>query len=304
MQDIYALSLADITPHNIAQDSEVSSLIAALDPELQEVSRSALEPLILARIDELPEQVIDLLAWQLHTDFYDLAGTLSMKRQAVKSSILWHMHKGTQWAIIEALRQIDISAEFVHWHDDNSQPYTFKLKTIVTGDFYRTQGRDKLIASIRRAVNESKAARSYLAGLETRMEFREDLGIYAGTSKLISGHRTLRLQQPTFPESTHIYTGLSSGLQGQERILLPHEPDISTNIYAGNITLTNIDLNLGVNLYVMQELLLRFEKRILDRIDSYELRLMNTLNQNQEQTNTRLDEILELIRWKGDDEAI
>ena len=174
MQDIYTLSLNDITPHNITQDSEVSSLITALDPELQEVSRASLEPLILARIDELPEQVIDLLAWQLHTDFYDLAGTLSMKRQAVKSSILWHMHKGTQWAVLEALRQIDISAEFVHWHDSGDEPYTFKLKTIVTGDFYRTQGRDKLIASIRRAVDESKAARSYLAGLDTRMEFRED----------------------------------------------------------------------------------------------------------------------------------
>ena len=304
MQDIYTLSLNDIAPSSITYDPHVVSIIQALDPQLQEVSRSSLEPLILARIDELPENVLDLLAWQMHADFYDLAATLSMKRQAVKSSILWHMHKGTEWAVIEALRQIDIKAEFLHWHDTGDQPYTFKLTAIVAGDFYRTQGKDKLIASIRRAVEESKSARSLMTSLETRMEFREDLGLYAGTSQLLSGTRTLGLQPVSFPESTRVYAGISTGLQGQKRILIAHEPDMTGRLYAANITITNIDVNLGVNLDLMQELLLRFEQRIFDRIDAYETRLMLTLNQNQEQTNKRLDEILELIRWKGDDEAV
>ena len=304
MQDIYTLSLNDIAPSSITYDPHVVSIIQALDPQLQEVSRSSLEPLILARIDELPENVLDLLAWQMHADFYDLAATLSMKRQAVKSSILWHMHKGTEWAVIEALRQIDIKAEFLHWHDTGDQPYTFKLTAIVAGDFYRTQGKDKLIASIRRAVEESKSARSLMTSLETRMEFREDIGLYAGTSQLLSGTRTLGLQPVSFPESTRVYAGISTGLQGQKRILIAHEPDMTGRLYAANITITNIDVNLGVNLDLMQELLLRFEQRIFDRIDAYETRLMLTLNQNQEQTNKRLDEILELIRWKGDDEAI
>ena len=304
MQDIYTLSLNDIAPSSITYDPHVVSIIQALDPQLQEVSRSSLEPLILARIDELPENVLDLLAWQMHADFYDLAATLSMKRQAVKSSILWHMHKGTEWAVIEALRQIDIKAEFLHWHDTGDQPYTFKLTAIVAGDFYRTQGKDKLIASIRRAVEESKSARSLMTSLETRMEFREDIGLYAGTSQLLSGTRTLGLQPVSFPESTRVYAGISTGLQGQKRILIAHEPDMTGRLYAANITITNIDVNLGVNLDLMQELLLRFEQRIFDRIDAYETRLMLTLNQNQEQTNKRLDEILELIRWKGDDEAV
>ena len=112
------------------------------------------------------------------------------------------------------------------------------------------------------------------------------------------------MQQPSFPERTQIFAGLSTGIQGQERIRLNHEQDIAGTLYAGSITLADIDLNLGVNLDLMQELLLRFEQRILDRIDAYETRLMLTLNQNQEQTNKRLDDILELIRWKGDDEAL
>ena len=304
MQDIYSLSLSSIAPSSITQDPHITSIIQSLDPQLQEISQASLEPLILARIDELPEGVLDLLAWQLHADFYDLAATLSMKREAVKSSLKWHMHKGTQWAIMEALRQIDIKAEFVHWHDSGDEPYTFKLRAIVAGDFYRTQGRDKLIASIRRAVNESKAARSLMTSLETRMEFREDLGLYVGSSTLTSGYRVLGLQPVSFPEKTSYYFGTAQAIQGQEIIRVAHELDIRSSVYAANITLTNIDVNLGVNLDLMQELLLRFEKRIFDRIDEYESKLLLTLNQNQEQTNKRLDDILELIRWKGDDEAL
>ena len=62
--------------------------------------------------------------------------------------------------------------------------------------------------------------------------------------------------------------------------------------------------SVAVNLDLMQELLLRFEKRIFDRINEYESKLLLTLNQNQEQTNKRLDEILDIIRWKGADEAL
>lgn len=304
MIDIYTLKLSDITPPNLLEDTTVNAAAQALTPEIQRLSRDSLEPLILSRIDELPEHVIDFLAWQLHVDFYDLAGTLTMKREAVKGSILWHMHKGTQWAIIEALRQIDISAEFVHWHDDNSQPYTFKLKTVISGDFYRTKGRDKLIASIRRAVNESKAARSYMAGLETRMEFKEHSQLFIGTAPLLSGNYRLSLDKPTFPEDTTLYAALANALQGHSRILLDHETLPPTKLYYANIRLINHDINIGVDLSTMQELLLQFERRILARIDAYEQDTIRFINAKQSETNARLDAILDLMRWKGADEAL
>ena len=304
MIELTDLSLNDITPSSIVHDPEISSLITAIDPELKELSQATLEALIGQRINELPEPVIDLLAWQMHVDFFDSIPALSMKREAVKRSILWHMHKGTEYAIIEALRWIDIKAEFVHWHDFGGDPYTFKLTAIVAGDFYRTTGKDKLISTIRRVVEESKSARSLMTELETRMEFREDIGLYVGSPILLSGNRRLMLDKPSPPEKTVNYFGLSLGLQGHRKILLNREREIISSLYAANITITNIDQNIGVNLELMQELLLRFEKRILDRIDSYETRLMAVLTQNQIETNRRLDDILELIRWKGDDEAV
>ncbi|MBQ3653480.1 MAG: phage tail protein I [Synergistaceae bacterium] len=304
MKDIYTLSLNDITPQNIIHDPQISSLVTALDPELQELSRDSLEPLILARIDELPEQVLDLLAWQLHADFYDLAGTLNMKREAVKGSILWHMHKGTQWAILEALRQIDISAQFVAWWEDGAAPYTFKLKAIVSGDFYRTIGRDTLQKNIRRAVYESKAARSYLAGLETYINFTEPSPLFVGIIPVLSGERTLGLGKPDAPGLTGIFAGSVRALQGERRVLLPHEGGISSRVYFAPISVENRDVNLGVDLDTMQELLQLFERRILSRIDNYELSMKALIDMNHSETTQKLEEIKDMLRWKGDDEAL
>lgn len=304
MKDIYSFSLADIAPSSITHDTQISSLITALDPQLQELSRDSLEPLILARIDELPEPVLDLLAWQLHADFYDLAGTLTMKREAVKGSILWHMHKGTQWAILEALRQIDISAQFVGWWEDDSQPYTFKLKAIVSGDFYRTIGRDTLQKNIRRAVSESKAARSYLAGLETYINFTEDAPLWVGVVPVLGGERTLTLAKPEVPDNTHFFTGQVTGLQGAQRVLLHHERDITSGVYLAPISIENRDVNLGVDIEEMQELLQLFERRILSRIDDYELSMKALIDFTHSETNAKLEEIKDMLRWKGADEEV
>lgn len=302
MIDLDSLSLNDITPHNIAADPAVSSLITALDPELQQVSTASLEPLIIARIDELPEQVIDLLAWQLHVDFYDLAGTLDMKREAVKGSLLWHMHKGTQWAILEALRMIDIKAEFVHWHDDDSEPYTFKLKAIVSGDFYRTKGRDKLQASIRRAVEESKAARSYLAGLETHINFSEDIALFTGVIPFLSGYQHIGLDKPALPEETIIYQALCSALQGHHVLGLFREREIDAKIYHAQVVINNLDVSLGVNLKTLQELLRQFEKRIFDRIAQSEQTTINLITASHADTDAKLEQIKDILLWNGNED--
>ena len=89
------------------------------------------------RIDELPEAVIDLLAWQWHVDFYELARTLEMKRKAVKGSIRWHRKKGTVWAIRKALAMLDIESEIVEWWKiEGAAPYTFGVKAEITSGFW------------------------------------------------------------------------------------------------------------------------------------------------------------------------
>lgn len=258
------------------------------------------ETLLLSRIDELPEALLDTLAAQFHADFYDLAGTLAMKRETIRSCIQWHMKKGTVWAIKKALSMIDISAEF----ERGEEPYTFKLKTIITGDYYRTKGRDKIISSIRRAVDESKALRSYMAGLETRIEFKEQTGVFTATVPLLSGEYTLKLERPSWPEAGRLYYGSVLGLQGQERIFIEQDKAPGIQVTAGYVFIENRDYNLGVDLSIMQELLERFENRIFWRMDESEGRIMKEFSDRVKVLNAGIEELKDMLRWKAGDEEL
>ena len=108
---IERLSLMDISPPSITSDRKAQDIITAIDPELLNVSHEIREAFIISRINELPEEALDLLAWQWHVDFYELAHSLEAKRAMVLKSISWHRKKGTRGAIIEALGMLGVEAK-------------------------------------------------------------------------------------------------------------------------------------------------------------------------------------------------
>lgn len=302
--DIYSLKLEDTAPDSLLADEAVKAVMQSLSPEGIQVSEKIRDVILYSRIDELDEPVLDFLAHQFHADFYELAATPEMKREAVKSSLLWHMKKGTEWSILKALSMIGVEGEFLHWKDTGDEPYTFRIKAKITGDYYRTAGRDRIVKSIRRAVMESKAARSLFKGLDTSIEFKDTSQIYAGLFDALTGFRIIGLAGIEPPGETRIYAGLASGLQGERRINLARNEAPDTKIYAGMISIRNGAHEIGLEDDVMQELLLRFEQRIFDRLDAIETRMTDRMNEHERDVSSRLDEILEMLRWKGADEEL
>ena len=208
------LSLADITPFNLLNDDNISAIIQALDPELQSLTEDIKHSLILSRISELDENVLNFLAWQFHADLYDLTipdsyATQRLKQEAVQNSLTLHMKKGTVWAIKEALRQIDIQADFIPWWQDGGEPYTFKLDAIVAGDFYKTSGRDILVKSILRAVNSAKSARSYLAGIHIQIDDTQHMPVTFGLSPVIDWLKSIPLHHDDFNGNILRYWGIT-----------------------------------------------------------------------------------------------
>ena len=135
MDDIYNLELLKILPSSISGDKNVQAIAKALDPELQSVSRDTREALILSRIDELPEPVLDMLAWQWHVDFYEPDKLpIAMKRSLIKNSIAWHSKKGTLWAVKQVLRDLGLEPKIHEWFEIGTAPYTFAVETNYTGD--------------------------------------------------------------------------------------------------------------------------------------------------------------------------
>lgn len=202
---LHDLSLVDISPQYLLDDTNVKAVIHSLDPELQEITGEIKNVLLYSRIDDLDEQTLNLLAWQFHIDDFDLslgasAATLDMKREAVKNAILLHMKKGTQWAITEALRQLEVNAEFIPWWQDDAEPYTFKINAEITGDFYITQRQDRIVSSIVRAINSNKSPRSYLSKLNITLNDKLDMTHYLAVFPFIGGNGVISLLYPNLTE--------------------------------------------------------------------------------------------------------
>ena len=126
---IHDLSLLDIAPPSISNDDNVKAIIAAINPELKSVSEAISDAFIISRVNELPERVIDLLAWQWHVDFYEPDLDLATNRALVLSSIKYHKKKGTKYAIKTALEALGFVPVIKEWFEPEmgTPPHTFSI---------------------------------------------------------------------------------------------------------------------------------------------------------------------------------
>lgn len=160
--------LDDILPDSISEIPEIQNASTAIDPELLSASLCIREALLLSRIDELPEYVIDLLAWQYHVDMYEpLSLSIDLKRSQVKNSILLHRLKGTPWAIKQSLLSCGFERTKINeWWDLETLPHTFSVELDLV---------ENLIRQAERCIYEYKPARSHLLELTCRLGIPEEI---------------------------------------------------------------------------------------------------------------------------------
>jgi len=98
----------------------------AVDRELFKIDPNIL--LLYSRIDELPHELLDHLAYLTHVDDYDMGFSLDIKRELVKDSLKVHKYKGTLYAVKKVISVLNKEVEVAEWFDTGAKPYTFRLK--------------------------------------------------------------------------------------------------------------------------------------------------------------------------------
>ncbi|MFC4403329.1 phage tail protein I [Gracilibacillus xinjiangensis] len=153
-------SVLDILPENLRYDSDINAASKAIDSTFFETTQYVDFVVILPKIDKLPEEFIDHLAWQMHVDFYEMDLPLKQKRELVKSSVLWHMKKGTPAAVEEVASVIFTDARVLEWFQYGGNPYFFKVElnhhTILNDDLSR----------LRKMIDATKNKRSKLESVD------------------------------------------------------------------------------------------------------------------------------------------
>ena len=129
MTSLEQLSLLDLLPSSMLGDEDIEALVKALDPELQAITKRIIDVIMIPRIDEMPEDIIDSLAWQFHVDFYEPLGmNLNKKRELVKNSLIWHRYRGTKYVLEEMIRILYTENFLIReWFEYDGDPYYFRI---------------------------------------------------------------------------------------------------------------------------------------------------------------------------------
>jgi len=96
--------LIDNCTPSISYDRQVQAACFAFDPQCYEIIDETGQVIMIPSILSIDDSnLIDILAWQFHVDFYDSTKPLDFRRQLVQKSIQWHMTKGTPALVEEVL---------------------------------------------------------------------------------------------------------------------------------------------------------------------------------------------------------
>ena len=192
-KDLQSVSLLDILPPNLLADKQIHAAARTLDDELQKITAATRNALLLPRLDELSEEVIDLLAWQWHVDFYESSMSIETKRQLVRESIAWHRIKGTKAAVEKMARTVFKGGVVTEWFEYGGEPYHFRID-LLTAPNITQDDTARLLA----VVNAAKNVRSVLDELRFRREAQNDM-YYASAPSI---HTTYEIRPAEITDAT------------------------------------------------------------------------------------------------------
>jgi phage tail P2-like protein len=150
------IDLIKLQTNFMKQDTTTQALCSVLTPQFQQISDEIKACLIYSRVDELPEKVLDELAWQMHVDFYDVMPDIQKKRELVKKSIIIHRTKGTPYAVEQLIKVLFNDGYVEEWWEYGSSPYMFRV--VIVNPETASDISDKFI----RALESVKNVRSFL----------------------------------------------------------------------------------------------------------------------------------------------
>lgn len=114
-------------PPALKQDETMLALGRLIAEELHITAEETEKNIIYANIDTLSETWLDILAYDLHVDWYNYDYPIEAKRAIIKDSVRVHQKLGTKAAVEMALGGIHPQSEIEEWFNYGGKPYRFRI---------------------------------------------------------------------------------------------------------------------------------------------------------------------------------
>lgn len=174
-------SLLNTLPEVLAEDERMQSLASGIaeilsrrPPEIENLS-------LYPRIRQLPENLLDSLAYDFKVDWWLDSMTLDEKRETLAQSWYVHKHMGTPASVKAALSAVYPDIIIEEWWEYGGEPYHFRLLIPSTENAVDPTKHDKLMSLVRFYKN----LRSVLDEVEY-MGSDGSVTVYAMTATIMS----------------------------------------------------------------------------------------------------------------------
>jgi len=224
--------IKELTPSSI---KDLQYLVDTFDTSFEEIQNQIINALILPRIDQITdENLLDLLAWQLHIEGYELATTIDQKISMIKNAFLLHQYKGTPYAIKQVFESLGITAELQEWFEYGGNPYMFKilLDTVISDE--------ETYIKLANLINEYKNIRSWLDSIGVHREYTGN--VYLGSAFDDGKYYTVQTHLPDINiANANTYIGTANMVSSKYKITthLPKSVENANFYIAGAVMTSN-----------------------------------------------------------------
>ena len=157
----------DLLPSNLVDADEIA-ISYAIQMAMQKLQTFMKRTRLYGDIDSVPEEILDLMALELRTQYYDETLEIEKKRELIRNTLAWYEKAGTTAAVEQMVATVFSGANVIEWQDmpedEEPEPGTFAVEVIdndSAGDRYK---------ELRQIIKNVKMASAHLAYIRRIIE--------------------------------------------------------------------------------------------------------------------------------------
>ena len=134
MGDLKMIKLKDaelisVLPSCIKSNVDVQAISYAYRMAMQNLFRYSRWTMLYANIDELPDNILDLLALEIRAQYYEESMETKTKRDIIRGALVWYVTGGTVYAVEEMTQTVFGEGNVVEWYEFGGKPGEFYIET-------------------------------------------------------------------------------------------------------------------------------------------------------------------------------
>lgn len=200
-------NITDILPDSIKNDPKVMALGYAVNQQVIKIIDKAKLICVYGAIDELPDEILDLLAIEMRSQYYNDSLTIDAKREILKKTMIWHYHAGTLSAVRELVEFIwGPNIKIEEWFEFDGDPYTFQVELLDLDNIMD----DQTMADFIEALRKVKNTRSWLKTIIFHRQIIQKLFSGVVATPQYSRQVIVDFYNETYKDTFDTYTGLAN----------------------------------------------------------------------------------------------